>query len=170
MSNLSKIKELENQKRDLVLQTLSEIDLTISVKDILEELQQIKDYLPKKPWVQHIFEDKYGPEIKKLIWKTDVIDKNDKFYLKEGYDKYWICCDEPYMEDSERHEDIDLIDGYIGAKIEECDNWETEKNELTTVLTNRGTEDVIQVTKEQACRDVIEWIVKNKCGGFNFDW
>lgn len=164
--------ERQKAQAELLEKELAAISATMNQKseeEILAALQGIDDLLLELPWVQHIYEKKYGEELKQRVWGDQILKKGHKdeemaaYYLEKGYDKYSMFYDEPYLDDRNRESFVDILN-QAEYTLEDDDDGDI------TVLTNRTNGMKITIPARQATRDLLEWCVENKAKGFYYDW
>lgn len=166
--------ERQKAQAELLDKEIEAISVSMNQKteeEILAALREIDDLLLELPWVQNIYEDKYGEELKRRVCDECVVLGNDEYkdkemvayYLEKGYDKYSMFYDEPYLDDRGRGSFVNLLNQ---AK---CILEDDECGDIT-VLTNRTNRMKIKIPARQAARDLLEWCVRNKVKGFYYDW
>lgn len=138
-------------------------------KELLAKFEGIEIYLP---WMKSVFQDTYGEVMKKKEWEGYVltgISELSEYYIKQGFDNYYLITDDCLNEDFDRYSTICLTDMIRENLIDGEPESETE---MITVLTSRrGTVcNTIEISALQYITDIIKWCLKNKCTGYTFDW
>ena len=114
------------------------------------------------------------------VEKLRLIDENDLFgsdpYMCNVFPEYYkefseelrrkglmcIIDDWFHKQEYQRHENVNLAD--VVEFIEEYDE------DLITIMTNRGSDDILQISKYEFIDSIYDWCIKNKKIGFEIDW
>lgn len=151
----NKLDSIKNIKEHLTDDIIN--DLTLSN---LEKLQLIKEYnlFKIKPFVCGVF-NKYLPK-----YKQQIIDSGTFDFSKRNVDS--LIFDDWFVErGTERHELVDFVE-----IIEDFDIEDFSDDNKVTVLVNRTTNHIFDITVEQFLQDIYEFAVENKIIGFTYDW
>jgi hypothetical protein len=162
------VKNYKDALKALKEEMLEEI-INSDVMTKVEKLECIShnNLLPYCGYIQHPFY-KYVDEFKQIIWSNPKFDEKYGAYMRNGR-KYepiiddYFCCGDRW----DRHQNVDM--SQVCGDIED-DDWYGDHEEGITVLTNRSTDDVFKISKNQFIDDIYDWCIDNKKIGFNMDW
>lgn len=144
------------------------------IKQYQQEVKQAKEKLLNEILKSNL--SKY--EKLKLIHKDMLFDTENSLIdlFKKRYDEFnkmlikkgneYPCIDDLFVDDQfDRYQTVyfdTLLDNYTGEYSDE--------NEFITILTNRTTDDIVQITKEEFIDTIYDYAIKNKSIGFEIDW
>ncbi len=88
-----------------------------------------------------------------------------QYIFEQGFERFSCIYDEPdtLIYEQNRREIIDVL-GIVSNILD------YDEEDLFTALTNRTTKHVIEISKEEFVRTLLEWVVAEKSYGFHFDW
>lgn len=159
---LSKLQDEYDAKKEVIFKQIVSDDTVNKV----EKLQLIAQYdlLEIDCYIHHPFE-KYNEFIKIIQSNNEFIKK----YSKYGPTTYTPIIDDCCHANCDRNETL-YLSQLIENEYDEYMEDEDEDDGKITILTNRSTDDVYRITKEEYVDCIYEYAINNEIIGYKIDW
>lgn len=153
---------LEAMRKEMYQEVIDDPDMTK-----VEKLETIWDnkLLEIGGSIEELFY-KYIPEYMEIIKKNPKYQELNKKYKRGDkdydpfFDDYFVMCD------FDRYQVVNLAREAKNAMF----GYNPNRNNNIAVMSNRVTNDLFIITKEQFVDDIYEWVLENKMIGFELDW